>query len=51
MSVTNSSTARPDVYDKTTIRLHRATAILVAIQFLIGRTTNFLPRSPLRVDI
>jgi cytochrome b561 len=31
--VTNSSTASPEVYDKTTIRLHWATAILVAIQF------------------
>jgi cytochrome b561 len=41
----------PEVYDRTTITLHWATAILVAIQFLIGRTTNFLPRSPLRVDI
>jgi cytochrome b561 len=51
MSVTKSSTARPEVYDKTTIRLHWATAMLVAIQFLIGRTTNFLPRGPLRVDI
>jgi cytochrome b561 len=38
-------------YDKVTIRLHWATAILVAIQFLLGRTTNFLPRGPLRVDI
>jgi cytochrome b561 len=41
----------PKVYDRTTIALHWATAILVAIQFLIGRTTNFLPRGPFRVDI
>jgi cytochrome b561 len=41
----------PEIYDNTTITLHWATAILVAIQFLIGTTTNFLPRSPLRVDI
>ena len=41
----------PEVYDRTTIMLHWATAILVAIQFLIGRTTNLLPRGPLRVDI
>jgi cytochrome b561 len=41
----------PKVYNRTTIALHWATAILVAIQFLIGRTTNFLPRGPLRVDI
>jgi cytochrome b561 len=34
-----------------TIALHWATAILVAIQFLIGRTANLLPRGPLRVDI
>jgi S1-C subfamily serine protease len=41
----------PAIYDKTTITLHRATAILDAIQFLIGRTTTFLPSGPLRVDI
>ena len=41
----------PEIYDNTTITLHWATAILVAIQFLIGTTTNFLPRGPLRVDI
>jgi len=41
----------PEIYDNTTITLHWATAILVAIQFLIGPTTNFLPRGPLRVDI
>ena len=51
MSVTKSPTARPEVYDKTTIGLHWTIAMLVAIQFLIGRTTNFLPRGPLRVDI
>jgi cytochrome b561 len=51
MSVTKSAIVRPEVYDKTTIGLHWATAILVAIQFLIGRITNLLPRSPLRVDI
>ena len=41
----------PAVYDRTTITLHWAAAILVAIEFLIGRTTNLLPRGPLRVDI
>lgn len=46
-----TSNPEPEVHDQTTIRLHWATAILVAIQFLIGRTTNFLPRGPLRVDI
>jgi cytochrome b561 len=40
-----------EVYDKVTIRLHWMTAILVALLWLIGRTTNFLPRGPLRVDI
>jgi cytochrome b561 len=50
-SVTGPSKVQPDTYDKTTIRLHWATAGLVAIQFLIGRTTNFLPRGPLRIDI
>jgi cytochrome b561 len=40
-----------DVYDKVTIRLHWATALLVAILWLMGRTTGFLPRGPLRIDI
>ena len=40
-----------EAYDSTTITLHWVTAVLVAIQFLIGRTTNFLPRGSLRVDI
>lgn len=33
----------PEIYDKTTNGLHGATAVLVAIQFLINKTTNFLP--------
>ena len=37
--------------DRLTIGLHWATAILVAIQFVIGKTAPLLPRSPLRVDI
>jgi cytochrome b561 len=41
----------PEAYDRTTITLHWATAILVAIEFLIGRTTSLLPRGPLRVDV
>jgi cytochrome b561 len=49
--MTGSAEFEAQAYDKVTIRLHWATAILVAIQFLVGRTTNFLPRSPLRVDI
>ena len=40
-----------EMFDKTTIGLHWATAILVTIQFLIGRMTNWLPRGPLRVDV
>jgi cytochrome b561 len=40
-----------DVYDRATIRLHWATALLVATLWLMGRTTDFLPRGPLRVDI
>jgi cytochrome b561 len=49
--MTNPSDSQPEVYDRTTITLHWATAILVAIEFLIGRMTNLLPRGPLRVDI
>jgi cytochrome b561 len=41
----------PEVYDKVTIRLHWLTAILVGMLWLIGTTTNFLQRGPLRVDI
>jgi len=49
--VTDQSESPPEVYDRATITLHWATAILVATRFLIGRTTNFLPRGPLRVEI
>jgi cytochrome b561 len=43
--------AAREVYDKTTIGLHWATAFLVVILWLMGRTTGFLPRGPLRVDV
>lgn len=43
--------ATAEVYDKVTIRLHWLTAILVALLWLIGTTTSFLPRGRLRVDI
>jgi cytochrome b561 len=49
--MTTPAGCETQTYDRVTIRLHWATAILVAIQFLIGRTTSFLPRGPLRVDI
>ncbi|MBT1510048.1 cytochrome b/b6 domain-containing protein [Bradyrhizobium sp. SRL28] len=49
--MTDHSESAPEVYDRTTITLHWVTAILVAIEFLIGRTTGLLPRGPLRVDI
>lgn len=38
-------------YDRTTIRLHWATAILVALQWVVGRLTVFLPKGPVRLDI
>jgi cytochrome b561 len=41
----------PDIYDKVTIRLHWATASLVAILWLMGRTIGFMPRGPLRIDM
>lgn len=41
----------PDVYDKITIRLHWATAALVSILWLMGRTIGFMPRGPLRLDM
>lgn len=40
-----------DVYDRPTIVLHWLTAILVIVQWIIGRTTGLLPRGPVRVDI
>ncbi|UGY27062.1 cytochrome b [Bradyrhizobium septentrionale] len=49
--MTDLSDGPPEVYDRTAIKLHWATAMLVVIEFLIGRTTNLLPRGPLRVDI
>jgi cytochrome b561 len=41
----------PERYDRPTIVLHWLTAILVIVQWTIGRTTGLLPRGPLRVDI
>lgn len=41
----------PDIYDKITIRLHWATAALVSILWLMGRTIDFMPQGPLRVDV
>lgn len=41
----------PDAYDKVTIRLHWATAVLVSILWIMGRTIGFMPRGPLRLDM
>lgn len=41
----------PERYDRPTIVLHWLTAVLVILQWLIGRTTGLLPRGPVRVDI
>ncbi|MEH2511351.1 cytochrome b561 [Nitrobacteraceae bacterium AZCC 1564] len=41
----------PDIYDKVTIRLHWATAALVSILWLMGRTIGFMPRGPSRIDM
>jgi hypothetical protein len=49
--MTDHSESAPEIYDRTTVTLHWVTAILVAIEFLIGRMTSLLPRGPLRVDI
>lgn len=38
-------------YDPITIRLHWATAGLVALLWTMGRTTGWMPRGPLRVDV
>jgi cytochrome b561 len=38
-------------YDRTTIRLHWATAGLVAYQWIVGRLTEFLPKGPFRLDL
>jgi cytochrome b561 len=38
-------------YDRRTIWLHWATAIIVIVEWLIGRLNHFLPKGPLRLDI
>jgi cytochrome b561 len=38
-------------YDRPTIVLHWLTAVLVTVQWLMGRTTGLMARGPLRVDI
>ncbi|MDB5582395.1 MAG: Cytochrome [Bradyrhizobium sp.] len=38
-------------YDARTVHLHRLTAILVTILWLIGRFNSLLPKGPLRLDI
>jgi cytochrome b561 len=39
------------VYDRMTIGLHWATATLVTVLWLMGRTIGFIPRGPLRIDM
>lgn len=38
-------------YDKATVRLHWATAVLVVVLWVMGRTLPLMPRGPLRVDL
>lgn len=38
-------------YDRPTIVLHWLTAVLVSVQWIMGRTTGLMARGPLRVDI
>ncbi|WP_158915504.1 cytochrome b [Caulobacter sp. S45] len=38
-------------YDPITIRLHWATAALIVVLWIMGRTTGWMPRGPLRVDV
>jgi cytochrome b561 len=40
-----------DRYDRRTIQLHWATAIIVIFQWVVGRLNGFLPKGPLRLDI
>jgi cytochrome b561 len=44
-------TAPNSAYDKLTVRLHWATAALVTLLWIMGQTTGWLPRGPLRVDV
>ncbi len=37
-------------YDAMTIRLHWATAMLVALLWIMGQTADWFPRGPLRLD-
>ena len=43
--------AVPERYDRRTIVLHWLTAVLVILQWTIGRLTPLMQRGPLRVDI
>jgi cytochrome b561 len=45
------SIAMQERYDRPSIVLHWLTAVLVTVQWLIGRTTGLMARGPLRVDI
>jgi cytochrome b561 len=55
MPISSTAAALPDttggVYDAVTIRLHWTVAILVAIQWSVGRIAIVMPRGPVRVDI
>ena len=42
---------QPFQYDRTTVRIHWAVAILVTVLWLIGRLNGFLPKGPVRLDI
>lgn len=40
-----------EYYDRPTIVLHWLAAVLVIVQWMMGRMTGLLPRGPVRVDI
>ena len=42
---------RDQRYDATTIRLHRLTVALVAILWILGQVTGWLPRGPFRLGV
>jgi len=51
MSIDRPSEPTRGLYDLVTIRLHWATAGLVALLWTVGRTTSWMPRGPWRVDV
>jgi cytochrome b561 len=51
MSREHGVAQRDQCYDLTTIRLHWLTVLLVAILWILGQVTGWLPRGPFRLGV